>query len=256
MCFPKSSPIRILTALAVLCLIFPIPAMAEEGEPLPRTIVKSTRFVDVRDLEPILQLLDVQVRLKPDINAIVLRGVEGRGLETAIKLIDALDAPTPSIEVSVFIVAASREKTARVNISEDLESAVSQLQTVFGYRGFELLDTVYVRVRESRSGKVSGGVAIGDDATTYRFSFRNARVTPVEDGPVLIRLDSLHFELNGTEEDTLPHAAFSTDVQVRMGQKAVIGKSTPEGAGETLILIVEAGIVQYARMQGQAGRRF
>ena len=39
-------------------------------------------------------------------------------------------------------------------------------------------------------------------------------------------------------------AAFSTDVQIRVGQKAVIGKSTPEGAGEAMILIVEAGLVE------------
>ncbi len=251
--FPKSESnpsAMIFLGLAVLCLAIPLPAAAEdpaaEARDRGRTVVKLTRFVDVRDLEPILEILDVQVRLKPDLNAVVLRGKDGGDLDTALKLIEALDEPTPTIGVSVYVVAASRQDEAKTDISPELEAAVKQLQTVFGYRGFKVLDTVYLQVREGRRGEVAGGVELAGGArSTYQFGFRNARVTPVEDGPVFIRLDGLQFELAalGASEARLL-ASFKTDVQVRIGQKAVIGKSTPEGTDETMILIVEAGIVE------------
>ncbi len=250
--FPKSesrlSPTAIL-GIAALWLAIPLSAVAEEpADPKERgrTVVKLTRFVDVRDLEPILEILDVQVRLKPDLNALVLRGRDGGDLDTALALIEALDEPTPSIGVSVYVVAASRQEEAKSGISPELEAAVSQLQTVFGYRGFKVLDTVYLQVREGRRGGVVGGVELAGGArSTYQFGFQNARVTPVEDGPLFIRLDGLRFELNARgESDSRPLAAFNTDVQVRVGQKAVIGKSTPEGTDETMILIVEAGLVK------------
>jgi hypothetical protein len=235
--------------VAVLGLALPLSAAAEEpakrDEGHLRTVVKLTRFLDVRELKSILEMLDVQVRLTPDLNGVVLRGRDGGDLDTALRLVDALDEPTPSIGVSVYVVAASHQGGTSSGISPELEAAVNQLQTVFGYRGFEVLDTVYLQVREGRQGRVAGGVTLGDAPSTYQFSFRNARVTPVEDGPVKIRLDGLQFELIGrTDTGSRPLAAFSTDVQIRVGQKAVIGKSTPEGAGEAMILIVEAGLVE------------
>ena len=55
-------------------------------------------------------------------------------------------------------------------------------------------------------------------------------------------VDARAVTLNGSADGS-PRARLRTDVEFREGQKAIIGSSTPEGVGETLILIVEAKIV-------------
>lgn len=261
--FPKSDPPHTLTVvvMAVLCLAaFPLAADEPGGEPPskaaaeqqgkgpPRTVIKATRFVDVREVAPILEMLDVQIRLKPDVSMIVLRGWPDGDLETALKLIEALDEPSPSIEINVYILAASRDETGSAGISQELRAAVDKLQALFGYRGFKVLDTVFLRVLEGRAGQVNGAIDAGNGTskrTGYRFGFNSNRVAPTEDGEVFVRLNGLHFELHGEPEPgTVQHARLTTDVEIREGQKAVVGKSTPAGTGDTLILIIEAKVLK------------
>lgn len=240
-CLPKSETYRrVLIAIFVLGLLA-WPAAAEQEQ--PRTVVKSTKFVNVKELMPILALLDVRVALKPDANAIVLRGQEGGDLDTALRLIDTLDQPSPSVEVSVYILSASKsapQAAPESDVGPELNAAVEHLKSLFGYQSIRLLDSVFLRAVEGRGGRVIGGVK--DSGYTFRFD--QVRITPVEDGDTFIHFSGLEFVLAGTDPDgKVRKANLRTDVQVRQGQKAVVGKSTPQGADETLILIIDASAV-------------
>ncbi len=202
-----------------------------------RTVIKATKYIEVREATEVLELLDVEFALKEDQNLIVLRG-EDYAVKTALKVIDALDEAWPNIDLRVFVLAASKEGEA--DVPSELESAVDQLKGVFGYSGFQLLDSITLRVLEGRQARADGGIRLGDDLerTGYRFSFEKILVVP-EDDSLNIRLRGLKFEVDGPVAGSL-RASLMTDVQIREGQKAVIGSSTPQGVGETLILIVEA----------------
>ncbi len=245
----------ILLAAALVALMAAFTATAEEPEPQKRkrTVLKSTMHVEVREVVPILRILNVEFAIKEDQNTIVIRAEEGY-MDTALAVIEALDTPRPSFDVRVFVVAASQEETGRTGITEGLESALSQLQGVFGYRGFTLLDSVSLRVMEGRNGRIDGGVYLGgsDVRTGYRLSFDKAHLVSEPDGPPgperregdvwRVRLDGLSF-IVGDDDAGAPRAQLRTDVQFIEGQKAVIGSSTPEGIGETLILIIEAEVL-------------
>lgn len=227
-----------LLALAVLPAVAQEAADSECGDPeRHRTVIKATMHIEVSEAESVLGLLGVNYALKPDQNLIVLRG-EGYAVDTALKVIDALDVPRPTIDLVVYVLSASKQGTAEV--PESLKTAVGQLQTVFGYSGFKLLDHVTLRVLEGRSGRADGGILLGDDTrrTGYHFAFKKVSVVP-EDDVVRIRLKGLTFAVNGAGSET-HRARLMTDVEIRAGQKAVIGSSTPQGIGDTLVLIVEA----------------
>ncbi len=236
------------TAALVILGLAAVPAIAQEEktEPnntesaasaRPRTVIKATKYIEVREATEVLELLDVEFALKEDQNLIVLRG-EGYAVETALKVIDALDEAWPNIDLRVFVLAASKEGEA--DVPSELESAVDQLKGVFGYSGFQLLDSITLRVLEGRQARADGGIRLGNDSerTGYHFSFQKILVVP-EDDFISIRLKGLKFDVDGPVAGSL-RASLMTDVQIREGQKAVIGSSTPTGIGETLILIVEA----------------
>ena len=235
---PTSCRWTLAAALAILGLAT-LPAWAQEASDSKkqRTVIKATMYIEVAEAEPVLGLLEVNYAVKPDQNLIVLRG-EGDAVETALKVIDALDVPRPSIDLQVYVVSASKQ--GPTDVPGELEAAVGQLRSIFGYHGFKLLDTVMLRVLEGRKGRADGGIHLAEDAqrTGYHFAFQKASVVP-EDGFNNIRIKGLKFEVNGHVAGTL-RAGLMTDILIREGQKAVIGSSTPQGAGDTLILIVEA----------------
>ena len=227
------------TVLAAFGLALPIAAQEElETEKKLRTVIKATQHIDVAEAESVLGLLGVHFALKPDQNLIVLRG-ENYAIETALKVIEALDVPRPSIDLNLFVLSASKE--GRADVPEALQGAVAQLKNAFGYSGFHVLDSVMLRVLEGRQGGASGAIRLGEDPnrTGYRFGFDKITLAPgAGERDRNIRIKNLKFEVNGHIAGTY-RAALMTDVQVREGQKAVIGSSTPQGVGETLIVIVE-----------------
>lgn len=216
------------------------PALAEDKAEYKslRTVLKATRYIDVSEVQGVLDLLDIRFAVKPDQNIIVVRGGNG-AVENALKVIDALDNPRPSIDLQVFVLSASKDDT--IQVPKELETTVEHLRGVFGYRGFVLLDTVLLNVLEGRQGRIDGGLLLGDDSerTAYHFGFQKVTVVPEEGQRRNIRIKGLRFDVSGDSPDTL-RASLQTDVQIHEGQKAVIGSSTPQGIGETLILVVQA----------------
>ena len=240
--FPPFDRLTLAVTLALLTLTA-APATAQDAassdaeSPAPRTVIKATIHIEAAEAESVLGLLGVDYAIKPDQDLIVLRG-ESYAVETAIKVIDALDQPRPSIDLQVYVLAAS--KGGEADVPEALEAAVDRLRGTFGYHGFKLLDNVMLRVLEGRSGRADGGIHLGDNAerTGYEFAFQKVSVVP-EEGFNHIRIKGLSFDVSGGG-DGARRASLKTDIKIREGQKAVIGSSTPEGIGETLILIVEA----------------
>ncbi len=232
-------PATLAAAIAILGLAaLPAPAQEEPDPKKHRTVIKATMHIEVREAIAVLELLDVDFAIKEDQNLVVLRG-EAYAVDTALKVIDALDEPRPSIDLRVFVLAASKEES--IDVPGELESAVEQLKGVLGYTGFRLLDSITLQVMEGRKARADGGIRLGgdDERTSYRFSFQKITVVPEDD--VRIRFKDLKFEVDGPIAGTL-RASLMTDVEIRQGQKAVIGSSTPRGAGDTLVLILEASV--------------
>lgn len=237
----RSEPLSRFAAVAILTFATALPCLAEEApeaEP-PRTVLKTMTHIDVNEVRGVLNLLEVPFAIKPDQDLIVLRG-PSHLLDTALKALDALDTPRPTIDLHVSVLAASDGPTE--GLPKDLEPTVVHLRNLFGYEGFQLLDNVYLKVLEGREGLVAGGIPLGDGAerTGYRLSFNKVSVVP-DDGEVKIRLKGLKFEVDGKASGVWG-AGLITDVEVRAGQKAVVGSSTSQGIGQTLILILHATV--------------
>ncbi len=63
------------------------------------------------------------------------------------------------------------------------------------------------------------------------------------EGQLEIAVGVLVVARHGAQDGQIQRVFLKTDVEIREGQKAVVGKSTPRGTDETLILIVEARVL-------------
>lgn len=209
-----------------------------------RTVVKALAYLDAREVPGLLSMLQVGVTVDHDHQSVILRGRDD--LDTALRLLDALDTPpvsTPNLELVVYILGASRSGSAG-DLPGHLQPVAEQLGQVLGYSSFRLADSTFLRIRDRSEGAVSGALTDSDGKTwEYRLDFSRARVLGYDrspdksDQPLKLRFDNLRFFYG--EGD----AKLQTDIELREGQKAVVGKATSIKSEETLILVLDSRIL-------------
>lgn len=262
--FPRASALAV--ALALLPCAAPAPAQqtqeaqaAQEGKMRPGP--RDQRIVEVKHADPsalarVLNVFPIHVVAHPDMGLITLRGTPedvAAAAEAAARL-DLPPAPTRSIEIVAHVLGASKTEDLPGGVPPDLEEVARQLREVFGYRGVELVDSVVVRARDRAEAQVSGVMAagLGEAIIPYQLGFNRVSVMDgSEDG---IRIDGLLFEARINTDEPVgdpPKGVRSrsdlvrliTDLDLKVDQKAVVGKAAAGGESQGLILVLEARIL-------------
>jgi hypothetical protein len=141
-----------------------------------------------------------------------------------------------SIELTVYLVSGLAQPQAadKDEIPQDLASTLQQLRGVFAYKSYKLIDAVTLRGRNNRGSEVAGRLP---DGKFYDFKYIRARIS--DEKPHLVHLDSLILEIKVTNPNKdYPIALVSTDLDVREGQKTVVGKSTVDAMNALFMVIV------------------
>jgi hypothetical protein len=178
-------------------------------------------------------------------------------------LIRQIDVPGLSavgrrnIELTAYLLVAAPKGAAGDAVPAELDPVVKQLRATFGYADFLLLDTAFLRAREGRSAGTNGNTAALDPGlrsqrTQYEIFYKNAVVSPGEKGSV-IRLDDFRLRvLVPTREYTYTDKGdtrtgvdrseihIQTNLDIREGQKVVVGKGKIDGSDKALILVMTA----------------
>jgi hypothetical protein len=217
------------------------------------------KHADVDRLAEVLRIFG-HVKADRDLRVIAVQ-VSPNVLPTVEETIRRLDVPPPApppqnVELTVHLLIASDQDGTSGSLPSDLDAVVKQLKATFPFRSFHALDTLVVRNRDRRAGQVKGLAKFDANApqpSTYTFSYRGATILPDEKGRS-IRIDGLKLEA-GILVRSQPEGAavgsyqtidagFITDVDVREGQKVVVGKAAIGGANSALILVITTKIVE------------
>ena len=151
------------------------------------------------------------------------------------------------------MLVASTQPDGTTALSPDLDPVIKQLKGVFSYRAYRLLDSFVLRARVGRNADSNGFLSPlatnipGGAKTSYFFNITKSEIRNVDKNRV-VGLTDLRFKIR------VPHAngggveysesSIHTDVDVREGQKVVVGKSSlVDGSDGALILVVSAKIV-------------
>jgi len=236
---------RLLWILVVACAAWAQPKPDDHVE----TVVQ-LKYADPNALRNLLSNMELNTRADDRMKVLTLSGRRST-VETAEAIIKQLDVPGAAqkdVDLTVYFVVGSDETTpAGGPIPADVQSAVAALKQTFPFKNYSLLDALALQSRAGSGGEVSG-LLNGGRVTS--FTVHAVSVEP--EGQ--IRLDHLRAHLRTPKVSGISPKATQTEyldsgvntdlVDVKEGQKLVIGRSSLEGPTKALFLILIARVAQ------------
>lgn len=253
--------------LAALLLLTPVAASAQEIQSEgsdPRSMTQEIleiEHADVRALARVLNVFPIDVSAHPELGMITLHGnrEDVAAAAAAARRLDLPPKPSATVEVTAHVLGGSRDRDLGGGVPAPLEEVAGQLREVFGYQGVRLLDSLLIRVRDQGDGLVRGVISPGPDEPDLPYLFGFNKISLVNgDDARQVRVDGLVFEVRvgppdppaPSEGQNPPRARgdvvhLQTDIDVREGQKAVVGKAASgHGDREALIVVIEVRVTE------------
>jgi hypothetical protein len=204
------------------------------------------KYADPQSLVRLLSPFGVNMQYDNRMRVITISGNKDRVsvAEDAIKQLDVPSAAQKDIELTAYFVTGSNNAALNAGnpIPQELQSTVSSLKSTFPFSSYLLLDVLSLRTRSGMGGETSGQLG-GNRISVFRV--RAASVTA--DGQT-IQLDSLHAGVrfgNRDKDGKLDYTdtGLTADVlDIKDGQKLVVGRSSLQGPEQALFLILIAHV--------------
>jgi hypothetical protein len=207
------------------------------------------------------------------LRAIVLKGptAELAQLERTIQELDSLSSGGAdssnfkNVETSIYMIGASQGSiTGMLDPNgETLTPVLKQLRSIFPYKNYQLLSMMLMRsaqtVKAETAGLMKAVQPVADRWPTpaqYKIAYDSASVS--KESPALIHIANLRVSVSmpvmtGLKPKDAPFAStqfqmqnvgISTDVDLREGQKIVVGNVDLADADVCLFLVLSARLVQ------------
>lgn len=211
------------------------------------------------------QAWGVATRFDDDLKVIVLQGDEPK-VKAVERAIHELDVPSTGpkvkdIELIVSVIGGSRtaESSPSATVPDDMAPVIKQLRAIFPYKNYQVLSSMLLRSREGAKAANEGVMRnVGDvmnysHPSSYTTFYESASVSS-EQGTPTIHLAKFQFNtrfelptgrLNGP---TLSFNSFGatiiTDVDLRQGQRVVVGKANVGDSDSAVFLVLTASLVE------------
>jgi hypothetical protein len=169
-------------------------------------------------------------------------------IEDAIKRLDVPSAAPQNVELTAYLLIGSQaENASAAPLPKELDGVVTQLKNAFAYKNYSLMDVLSLRTRTQQQGgptAASGGggsVQIDNNLRQVNTDLRIRSVDVAADGTV--RINSLTISSKVIGNNNLPAANINTDLDLKEGQKVVVGKTglTPNAG---LFVVMMAHVAQ------------
>lgn len=245
-----------LTAIAVMWCLGGVAAQEQNPQPpQQKSAALITRTVEVKyaDLYQIVSTLNPIAKVNGTIitadsraRVLLLTGGPERiaEMESLIRRLDIAPVTEKNIELTVYLLMANDSTSASQNLPPQLDPVLKQLRSIFNYKSYQLLDTIFMRNRILEHGSTSGFLALpGSDTKSpaslmsgrYNLSYSHSYLTHDEKG------DLIHFDK--VSLGIAQASGIDTNIDLRPGQMVVVGKSNLETGSGALIAVITARLV-------------
>jgi len=236
---------RVLLALALMAA----PVLAQTGPDPNAEIQKlvTLKYADPRAIRNLLTNFGVDVRIDEQLKVIAVSGHRANvtTAEEATKQLDVPAAAQKDVDLTVYFVLGT-ESNGQIGgaIPADLRSTVDTLKSTFPFKSYGLLDVLSLRTRAGVPASTSGQLSNGR-LTSFAVSS-----AALEGDGAMIQLNNLHAGLKIPIADkdgktSYMDTGLHTDVvDVKEGQKLVVGRSSLNGPDTALFLVLIAKIAQ------------
>ena len=174
--------------------------------------------------------------------------------EDAVKRLDVPALPRPmmrhrDIEVTAYVMVASKQETADTQYPAPLKDVVTQLQNTLGFKGYQLLTPIVQRTASNNGRIESHGVApltLANQPFNARYTLRVGQVFAENrnqpDGGGIV-FQQLEFQLRCEPLDpTLRKTVevkISTNMTVKDDEKVVVGTASLEDRALVLVIMAK-----------------
>jgi hypothetical protein len=157
-----------------------------------------------------------------------------------------------NIELTIYAVnglAKELPNAPAEELPDDLSGTFKQLRSVLMYKSYKLVDTFTLRGRNNGGAQI-GGEYPGFNYGQYDFKYFNAHVGT--ETPRMVHINGLRLEITRRPPGPIGQgvappiivALVSTDIDLREGQKTVVGKSAVNGGADALILVIVPKVIE------------
>ncbi len=236
--------------LAIVMLVFTLgivlPALAEEGtqdqkaetKVLRKEIVR-LKYVRAQDIQNFLYAYvsrDGHIQVNSNMPAVLSVSDTPENIEKILAAIRELDVKPADVLFTVQLVLGS-ETDVQTDAELQNDPIIKELRKLLRYKGYTLLDSTLVRVinRENAS------VVLGPKAE-FEFALR-PDVAGDAKAPVIkteVRLRQIAWP--GSEKP-VPRPLIESSLNIKSGDRTIVGVSKLDGGDKGLILIISAKIV-------------
>jgi hypothetical protein len=232
--------------------------MQEMGATSDRTTkIVRVHFANAERLCELVRSGPVVVKCDNVLHAVVLSGKASdvTALEQTVHELDTQSSPlAKDIEVTVSVIGGSSKPgiLPEGQIPQALEPVVKQLSAIFPYKSFQLLSTMVMRSREGTSaqnkGVMQGLTILPSDQRFTGYGVHYDDPTIAQDQhQTVIHLRNFQFAASiplpsGANSMQFHDVLVASDVDLRDGQKVVVGKANVENSDTAMFVVLTARV--------------
>lgn len=236
--------------LAVLLMIVPLTAQQNPPKEV-KTEERTTKLVHLKYVDPeavqrIISQFGVTVMPNSQMKAMTLSGYPSQ-IAAAEAALQQLDVAPKNMELVVyFVVGSDQANIAGSPVPAEIRDVISQLKGTFTFKDYRMLDVLTLRTRAGSSAETTG--ILDAKSSPPRLSMFSVRNTTVSEDGTTIRLDRMHAGLripvvSPDGKTTYMNTGIDQDIDVKEGQKVVVGRASLEGPEKALFLILTARVM-------------
>ena len=226
----------------------------------------TVKYADPTGMINLVRMFGVEVQVNGGMKVLAINGFPD-AVAAAETAIHQLDIAPRNIELTVYFVVGSDQANLAGNaVPQDLRDVIAQLKSTFAFKEYRMMDVLTLRTRSGAPAETSGILNNASAPRLSVFSIRSATVS--EDGGT-VRIDRMHAGLRIPMINRAAAAAnlapghperlaaadgnfgkveyrdtgIEQDVDVKEGQKVVVGRSSLEGPEKALFLILTARVI-------------
>lgn len=202
----------------------------------------------------------IGLTVKRSENLVVITGPRER-VETAEAILHQLDTPAPprpplppkkDVQITAYLIIASPSGTQGTPLPKDLEPAVHQVASILPYKSFRLFDAVMMRASENSNGDVRGVLPMSQQTFaaggTFRLFVGRVELTPATPANLLRLANfdlsvSISHGIDREGKEKFQTVSMGTTIDMKEGQKVVVGKANIDGSENALLVILTAQVV-------------
>ena len=217
-----------------------------------------TKVVDIRyaDITRISSLIPVSnsvtMRIDPSGKFVVFRG-EKLLVESMEEVLKRIDVAPVNVELVFELLAGSKLSGKTVEVPQALSGVVKEMKALFGFQTVSLIDMIDLRVQEGRDADSSGLLSsMMEDKSgpkaTYQLHVRQV-VANGSKGSRQIRIGEVRFGgkipmIDAKGNFQLYENSIHTGLDIKEGQRVVVGKVGLDPSSNPFFLVVSAKVVE------------